>query len=280
MRSGGDGILPAANDYADEDNELKEKILSSVASMKDSISGMKIDKGIGAVIESVRAVNKYFEKSAPWKLATENNSARLDTVLYTAAEALRIISGILHPVMPGKMCELRRSLGIEEEACMKIRIEGLQHWGLLQAGTKLRDCSSLFQRIDVKDAKKEKNKAAPATVPAPENSEEQGLVSIDEFFKTKLMAAKIIAAEKVEGADKLLKVEIDIGSEKRSIVSGIAQHYSPADIIGKTIVLVSNLKPAKIRGIESRGMLLAAKNGKDLKLVIVEGDIPSGSSVG
>ena len=106
------------------------------------------------------------------------------------------------------------------------------------------------------------------------------MVSIDEFFKTKLKTAKVLAAEKVEGADKLLKLQIEVGSETRQLVAGVAQFYTPQEITGKTIVIVSNLKPAKIRGIESQGMLLAAKNGSNLKLVTVDGEMPSGVDIG
>ena len=105
-------------------------------------------------------------------------------------------------------------------------------------------------------------------------------MTIDQFFQTKLKTARVLAAEKVEGADKLLKLQIEVGSETRQLVAGVAQFYTPDEIVGKTIVIVANLKPAKIRGIESQGMLLAAKDGKNLKLVTVDGTMPSGVEIG
>ena len=108
----------------------------------------------------------------------------------------------------------------------------------------------------------------------------EDLIGIEDFAKVQLKTAKVLTAEKVEGADKLLKLSIEVGSEVRPLVAGVAQYYTPEEIIGKTIVIVANLKPAKIRGVESAGMLLAAKSGKKLALVTVEGDIPSGANIG
>lgn len=271
-----DSMIPSPGKDSEDEIQLKSKIFSSVATMKDAILGMKIDKGIEEIMSSVRAVNKYFEKCAPWKLAGENNSERLATVLYTGAEALRIISGILHPIMPSKMCELRKALGVPEEFCCKINIDALQHWGFLKPGSKVTDMGNLFPRIEM--IKKSPEKAVEKET--LETPMEDGLISIDEFFKAKLKTAKVLEAERVQGADKLLKLQIALGEEKRQIVAGIAQYYTPEQIIGKNIVVVSNLKPAKIRGIESNGMLLAAKEGKSLKLITIDGEIAAGSLVG
>ena len=143
----------------------------------------------------------------------------------------------------------------------------------------------LFPRIQDEEekpaapcAKPEKKEKAKAEAPAPEVAE---LITIDQFCKVKLKTAKVVAAEKLEGADKLLKLKIDVGeAEPRPLVAGVAKYYTPEEILGKTIVIVSNLQPAKIRGAESRGMLLAAKAGKELRLVTVDGDIPAGAEIG
>ena len=156
------------------------------------------------------------------------------------------------------------------------------------AGWTMKETAPLFPRIAVEEpsagaedtgkaAKAEKNgKKSPAPIP----QETAGVIAIDEFAKVKLKTAKVLSAEKVEGADKLLKLRIEVGSETRQLVAGVAKSYTPEEITGKTIVIVANLKPAKIRGIESQGMLLAAKNGDALKLVTVEGDMPSGIDIG
>ncbi|OGV51678.1 MAG: hypothetical protein A2017_10140 [Lentisphaerae bacterium GWF2_44_16] len=274
------GKLPPCGELSENENELKETVLNAVSQMENSIKNMKLNQGLDAVMNAVRAGNRYMEKTAPWTLAKNGNLEKLGTVLYTSAEALRIISGALFAVMPSKMSELRKTLGLKKDEIENISFAALQKWGALSAGTEITDIDGLFMRFKAEEAVPEKKNEKPKDK-APAPASETGIVTIDEFFKTQLKTAKILEAEKVDGADKLLKLQIDIGGEKRQLVAGIAQFYQPSDIIGKTIVVVSNLKPAKIRGIESQGMLLAAKDGKSLKLITVDGgDFPSGSSVG
>jgi methionyl-tRNA synthetase len=225
-------------------------------------------------MNAIRAANRYMEQTAPWKLAKEKNADRLNTVLYTAAESLRIISGLLYPVMPGKMCEIRKAIGLPETG---IEIFELKTWGKLTPGLKVLDIGSLFPRIEVAKADTAKTVKSPETVAVAA----EDIITIEDFGKIKLKTAKVLEAEKVEGADKLLRLQIDVGGQKRQLVAGIALFYKPEEVVGRTIVIVANLKPAKIRGIESCGMLLAAKDGKALKLITVDGgDFPSGASVG
>jgi methionyl-tRNA synthetase len=186
--------------------------------------------------------------------------------------------------MPEKMAELQRNLGVE--VCDKISTLDVNK--NVVANAKISDCGGLFPRIieekveekaapkTEKNAKQEKKSAAPKEVEV----NVANLVTIDEFFKTQLKTAKVLQAEKVEGADKLLKLQIQVGEETRQLVAGIALYYKPEEVVGKNIVIVANLVPAKIRGIESQGMLLAAKIGKDLKLITTDGEIASGASVG
>lgn len=268
------GIVPFPYQVQPEDIELKQICQNVVQQLVSSVNEMRLDRGIAAIFAVVRHVNKYFESSAPWKLAKDGNEKRLNTVLYCSIEALRIISGLLYPVMPQKCCEIRKSLGIGVEEGLDL--SSLSEWGLLKSGTKISDPLSLFPRIDTKSPLTDDKVGQGVQV----KSEEQGVVSIDEFAKIKLKTAKIISAEKVDGADKLLKLQIEIGTERRQIVAGIAKYYKPEELIGRIIVVVSNLKPAKIRGIESNGMLLAAKAGGELKLVTVDAQIASGGDVG
>ncbi|MFZ2653398.1 MAG: methionine--tRNA ligase [Victivallales bacterium] len=267
------GVIPAPGIELEYDKELRETVLDAVAEMEAAILGMKIDRGLEQVMNAIRAANRYMEKTAPWKLAKEQNKDRLNMVLYTAAESLRIISGILYPVMPAKMCEIRKSIGITDN---KIDINTLKMWGKLQPGLKVVDIGSLFPRVDVKSEAEKTAKSTETVAVAAED-----VITIEDFGKIKLRTAKVLEAEKVEGADKLLKLQIDVAGEKRQLIAGIAQFYKPEEVVGRTIVIVANLKPAKIRGIESRGMLLAAKDGKTLKLITVDGgDFPTGCSVG
>jgi methionyl-tRNA synthetase len=270
------GIIPVPVETAQTDfeKELRETVLSAVFEMEPAITGMKIDRGLEQIMNAIRAANRYMEQTAPWKLAKEKNADRLNTVLYTAAESLRIISGLLYPVMPGKMCEIRKAIGLPETG---IEIFELKTWGKLTPGLKVLDIGSLFPRIEVAKADTAKTVKSPETVAVAA----EDIITIEDFGKIKLKTAKVLEAEKVEGADKLLRLQIDVGGQKRQLVAGIALFYKPEEVVGRTIVIVANLKPAKIRGIESCGMLLAAKDGKALKLITVDGgDFPSGASVG
>jgi methionyl-tRNA synthetase len=282
------GVIPEPGPATPAEDELRGHALAAVAGMRTAVAAMHLERGIEHAINAVRAANRYLEQTAPWHLLKAGDTARFNTVLHAAAETLRIVSGLLHPVMPGKMCELRTHLGLGE-AADHVDIAGLSQWGGLTVGAAIRDPDPLFPRIQAEKTeaspapapKKDKTMtepaaAAPAPAPVAEN-----VITIDEFFRAQLRTATVLAAEKVEGADKLLKLRISLGgSEERTIVAGIAKFYAPEALVGRTVVVVANLKPAKIRGIESRGMLLAAKDGDTLRLVGVDGNAPPGCSVG
>jgi len=274
-----DPVIPVPGSETPDDIEFRDEVLKAVKVMENSIIDMKLNKGIEAVIAAVRAGNRYMEKTAPWKLAKENNADRLNSVLYNTAEALRIISGLLYPVIPEKSAIIRKSIGIGDD---KIIIDDLKVWGGLKAGLAVIDTGVLFPRIEVEGCALSQPKSADLTKQVLPTVAESvvDVITIDDFFKAKLKTAKVLTAEKVAKTDKLLKLTIEIGSEKRQIVAGIALFYKPEDIVGRTIVVVSNLKPAKICGIESNGMLLAAKIEDKLKIITIDGEFPSGASVG
>ncbi len=265
-----DGCIPAVEMQPVEEEEiLKKSVLEAISLLEESIDNMRIDQGLAAIGTAIREANRYLEKRQPWTLAKENKKNLLHTTLYYAAETLRITSSLLEPVMPKKMIELKQTLGIANE---EIKYEDIKQWGKLKAGTKLGKSTILFPRItnmaELKyDVHKEQEKC------------DASYITYEEFSKVKLVVARIIEAERIAGADKLLKLKIDIGNEQRQIVAGIALHYAPEALIGKQIVVVANLKPAKIRGIESNGMLLAASSGDKLHLITVDGEAISGSSV-
>ncbi|OVE77942.1 hypothetical protein BVX99_01035, partial [bacterium F16] len=276
-----EGKMPACGELQDLDLELQKTVLETVDAMETAIHEMKISRGLEAVISAIKACNKYFEQTAPWKLAKEEGGKeRLATVLYTAAESLRVLSGLLYPVIPTKMTAMRQALGIAE-ADLVPDVDGLRQWGLLVAGATVQDVKSLFPRIEVK---KEKMPPAPSKKKQPPQSGTNvvELIDIDDFFQTKLQVATVIEAEAVEGASKLLKLHVQLREERRQIIAGIAQWYSPDDLIGKNVVIVANLKPAKIFGLESEGMLLAAKKGKKSLTILTTDDrtFPSGATVG
>ena len=281
LRAG--GAIPAPGEPTGNEEEFNAAVDTAVSGMKNCLENMKLDQGIAAVLTAVRAGNRYVEQCAPWAMAKNNDTAHLNTVLYTVAANLRRLAVLLAPVMPGKMAELQKALGSGDEV---LTIGDLLAGNCPDpAGRMVQEVAPLFPRIQDEEekpaapcAKPEKKEKAKAEVPAPEVAE---LITIDQFCKVKLKTAKVVAAEKLEGADKLLKLKIDVGeAEPRPLVAGVAKYYTPEEILGKTIVIVSNLQPAKIRGAESRGMLLAAKAGKELRLVTVDGDIPAGAEIG
>ena len=279
------GVIPAPAELNADDAELADAVNAAIATMEESLKSYKLDQGINAAMNAVRAGNRYLEKCAPWTLAKQGDTARLHTVLHNAADALCRVAVLLAPVMPEKMSELLAVLGIADGQISGIA--ALKEFKSV-AGATMRETAPLFPRIVVEETEQS---AAPAAKPekkqpkqekkaAPETAETVGVVTIDQFFQTQLKTAKVLSAEKVEGADKLLKLQIEVGAETRQLVAGVAKFYTPEEITGKTIVIVANLKPAKIRGIESQGMLLAAKDGDTLKLVTTDGEIASGASVG
>jgi len=281
------GILPEPGESGEEELALRAAAVEAAGTMETTIGNMRLDMGLTAVANVVRAANRYLEKKQPWTLAKQDDKRPLHTVLYTAAETLRIVSGLLYPVMPGKMAELRVILGIQE---VVPDIRSLKVWGLLKPGTQLGEMQSLFPRIMPASIATDTAGTAATTATKPEVNgvssapakvapEGVALVEYADFQKIQLRTAKILEAEKVVGADKLLKLQIDVGGEKRQLVAGIALHYEPGVLIGKTVVVVANLKPATIRGVESNGMLLAASVGKELRLITVDGEFPSGAVV-
>ncbi|MGH8015554.1 MAG: methionine--tRNA ligase, partial [Candidatus Zixiibacteriota bacterium] len=247
--------------------ELIELAGTLSSSVYVHISEFRLDKAIAEVINLVKAGNKFFNDTAPWKLAKEGKTKELGGVLYTCCEVLRIVSILLYPVLPNKMKSLRAVFGLDDAT---LTLENAAKANVLKSGTKVELKEPLFPRQEAKEG-----------APTKDETHQSGnnLLDISEFAKAKLKVAQVLKAERVDGATKLLKLEIDLGNETRQIVAGVAEYYSPKQITGKKIIVVSNLKPAKIRGIESNGMLLAAKKGKQLTLVTLESDLPAGADV-
>lgn len=252
--------------------DLWTHVQTAVSEMSSQIENMRPDLGVAAVMTAVREANKYIGIREPWKQAKEEEKGPLYETLYVSLEALRVCAALLYPVMPAKMTALRSQIGCGSAEPV---VDDLKIFGKLVCGTELKEGEGLFPRH-------QKAKApSPAPVPKEKNVVTVEEIGIEDFFKAKLKTAHILEAERVEGADKLLKLQLDVGGEKRQIIAGIAKHYEPEQLTGKMIIVVTNLKPAVIRGVESRGMLLAASKGKKLTLVTVDADeFPSGAKVG
>ncbi len=279
------GLVPQPGAEGPDEVQLRESACGAAAAMEAAIGTMRLDLGLAAVANVVREANRYLERKQPWTQAKQADKAPLQTTLYFGVETLRIVSGLLYPVMPGKMAELRLALGLGGDAP---DIRSLREWGGLRPGGPVGVVQSLFPRILQEERAEGSETPVSKQAPKAAVSAQAGhpaapagvvLAEYADFQKIQFRTARILAAERVEGADKLLKLQIDVGGEPRQIVAGIAQHYDPAVLPGRTIVVVANLKPAKIRGIESNGMLLAASSGQTMKLITVDGDLPSGAVV-
>ena len=258
-----DGKIPMDEDDSPVGMVIKENGIKVVSDVWNHIESMQVNEAIETTLQYIRSVNKYMETMVPWKLAKSDNDAA-GKVLFTAAEALRISAVLLAPVMPN-----RTQIVLETFNATGSSLE----WGGLTPGKSLNKHDVLFPRIDVKKLEKPSQSNGKKTEP-------NNVITFDEFQNVELKTAKVLEAEKVEGADKLLKLQIEVGDEKRQIISGIAQHYSTENLIGKMIVVVTNLKPATIFGLESYGMLLAAKKGKDLTLITIDGEkVKSGMKI-
>ena len=250
-----DGRIPQDQDDSAEGLDVKSKAVETVAIVWEKIEVMRVNEAIEIILQFVRSINKYIETKAPWKLAKEEPEIA-GKVLFTAAEALRVSAILLSPIMPNRTQIVLETLGATES--------GLD-WGGLTSGIEVKLHDPLFPRINIK-------KLENSVENHGKKEELENVITFDEFQNVELKTAKILKAEKVEGADKLLKLQIKVGDERRQIVSGIAQFYSPEELVEKMIVVVTNLKPATIFGIESNGMLLAAKNGKTLTLMTIDSE--------
>jgi methionyl-tRNA synthetase len=242
---------------------------------------LEVSDALAAIFALIGRANKYIDEAAPWSLNKQGNRERLGTVLYTMVEVIRLSAVLLTPFLVETPTRIFAQLGLDTDPAAQGLMAGGK-WGQYPAGTKVRKGAPIFPRIDwEKEAEAVKEKPAPeqpkkkAVSPAAEQEQ----ITIDEFAKIQLRVAKVLSAEKVEGADKLLRLQVRLGSEERQIVAGIAKYYQPEELVGKEIVIVANLKPAKLRGILSQGMILAAGDGDNLALVVPEKAVGDGAEV-
>ena len=267
------GLVKNTKVLEDVDTELIALAQNTVKQYQDSMDKMEISVAIRTVWNLISRSNKYIDLTGPWALAKdESKQERLQTVMYNLIESLRIISVLIAPFMPNTAPKIWKQLGLGEFS--KVKFKDIKEWGTVMTETKVEQPEQIFPRIEEEKAEAVAKTVVPAVV---EQKKDEVEITIDEFAKVDLRVVKVLAAEKVEKADKLLKLKVDLGTEQREIVSGIAKHYAPEELVGKNVVMVINLKPAKIRGIVSQGMVLAASCGDELKVVEVE--MPEGSKV-
>lgn len=270
---GGVAAGPTVKEPVDDD--LATCAVETAKRFEIYMDDMKINDAINDVWALIRRSNKYIDETTPWVLAKDDAKAqRLQTVLYNLLEAQRIIATLVSPFIPASAAEMWKQLGLGDFA--EANLSAAQEWGRYPADTKVCKGHALFPRYDLKEEvaeAEEEKKAAQACPAAQEPTKPE--ITIDDFGKIDLRVGKIVACEKVPKAKKLLKLQVDLGTETRQIVSGISLYYKPEDLIGHCVIVVTNLKPVKLCGVESKGMLLAASDGNDnLQVAFVDGMAP------
>ncbi len=259
--------------------EIVDMAGRTIAEFQSKFDRFEFSRGLEVAWAFINNLNKYLVETQPWVLAGKgdrDSGARLEEVLYTSAETLRITAVLLYPVMPTSMKKLWGQLGFSGPL-EKMRYESLK-WGQFPAAQKISQAEVIFPRLDKEKTIEKLSSGAAHSVPGldPElkegttmKSDSNDLITIDQFSKIDLRAGEIKTAERIKGANKLLKITVDIGDEIRQVLSGIAEHYQPEDLIGMKVVVVANLKPRKMRGFESEGMIVAASVGKEGRPVLV-----------
>ncbi len=258
------------------DIELKQYIQDTIVRVEENMNKLHVSDALEEIMNIAKRCNKYIDETEPWVLGKQEDTIpRLKTVLYNLIEAIRILSILLQSFMP----ETAKKIQVQINANV-LDFESIKTFGKTEEG-KVEKPEPLFARIDDKKMLEEIQKDMESEMKVEEEKKEEeksNIITIDDFEKVELKVGQVLSVEKVENADKLLKLEVDLGTETRTIVSGIAKWYNQDNLLNKKIVVVTNLKPVKLRGIESNGMLLAAGE-EDVKLLTIDGDLPAGTSI-
>ncbi len=286
------GTLPKIGLPSEEDAELISAAEGLYGKVSAAMDALNVPDALTEIFKVVQRANKYIDDTMPWAIAKdESKKARLATVLYNLSETIRIVAVMLKPYLTKAPDIILDSLGIDPASVTDF--ESVRTFGALPAGSTVKKTPPLFPRIDIpkelkevekivlaeKQAEKKSQKSEPAK-PAVHEHKEKAQIGIEDFDKVQLKVATVLAAEKVEKSDKLLKLRVKIGGEERTVVSGIQKAYAPEYLVGKQVVMVTNLKPVKLRGIESQGMIICAENEKgELSFLTPERDVGDGAEI-
>ena len=290
-----DGVVPEPGEENESDIALRERFEALPAIVEKEMNELQFSIALSEIWKLIGDCNRYIDINQPWVLCkSEEGMPRLKTTMYYLAECIRAIAVYIMPTMPGTPAKIYEQLGLTDESLMTW--ESVQKFGGLKPGTKVCKGAALFPRVDVKkelealnggkteEPKKEEKKEKKAEKKQEKKAEAapaEGIATFDDFLKIKLIAAKIIACEKVEKSDKLLKETLDVGGGvTKTVCSGIAKYYKPEDLVGKTVVMVNNFAPRKMAGQLSEGMLLCAEDENGVKLLTVDGEVAPGSEIG
>ncbi len=278
-----DGTLPAEKKSGEFDDALIESVKGLRNIVDDAVENTQLNVALAEIFKVISAANKYIDETAPWILAkNEEEKPRLAMVLYNLLEAIRVTTTLLSAFMPTDMPKIWEQIGATAE---DVTYENADKYGVLSQNVTVKKGDIIFPRIDVEKEIDELNALIMAAAPKEEDTEKANLVpisetiSIDDFCKVDMRVAEVKECEKVPKAKKLLKLQLDDGFGTRQVVSGIAKWYEPEDLIGKKVIVVANLSPAKLCGVESQGMIVAADIGEDARVIFVDKDIPNGSKL-
>ncbi|MFY9604524.1 MAG: methionine--tRNA ligase [bacterium] len=271
------GVVPEPGPAEEIDKDLQAVVAAVPREVQEVMEKLELSNALAAIWKLVGRANKYIDETTPWILAREEASRpRLQTVLYNLAEALRIIAILLVPYLPTVPEKIWGQLGLGQ-GVREVPWQEAEKWGGLAPGTRVQRGEPIFPRIDPEEALKTEEEEEKVTEKACAKEER---ISIDEFARVDLRVVEVLAAERIEKSNKLLKLQVAMGEEKRQVVAGIAKYVEPEELVGKKLILVANLKPAKLMGIESNGMILAASDEEDnLSLLTVDRDIASGAKI-
>lgn len=303
-----EGVLPAPTQSGEFDEDLIAQATKTASLVEEHLDEMRFSNALTHIWELIGRTNKYIDETQPWALAkSEENQARLGSVMYNLAESIRIISILIQPFMTKTPAKIWEQLGIADQTDIQAW-ESAHKWGLLQAGSKLSRGEVLYPRLEVEkeleyidastaearrqaeeNKKKQEalkgetnvsdNQATENQAEAAKPTDAKEEILIDDFAKVELRVGQVTACEKHPNADKLLILQLDMGYEQRQVVSGIAKYYQPEEMVGKKVIVVANLKPVKLRGVMSQGMILAASHGEELTLATVDPSMPNGAIV-
>ncbi|MGX6446310.1 methionine--tRNA ligase [Neobacillus sp. K501] len=281
-----EGVIP---EYSGSITEFDESLLQmnreTVSKYEDAMEKMEFSVALTAIWQLVSRTNKYIDETQPWTLAkSEERKGELASVMAHLAESLRRMAVLLQPFLTRTPNGVFEQLGVREAALKTW--DSLASFGAIESGTKVEKGNPLFPRLEIADEvdfiRSKMGGTAPEQVQekkVEEKPEEIAEIAIDDFMKIDLRVAEVIQAEPIKKADKLLKLQLDLGYEKRQVVSGIAQYYKPEDLVGKKVICITNLKPVKLRGELSQGMILAGSKDGQLSLATVDQTLPNGSKV-
>ncbi len=263
-----DGVIPAPDKTDVLDDELKLAASEAVKGAVDNMATLHVADAMDSVWSLLRRCNKYIDETTPWTLAKNGETDRLATVLYNLCEGIRIAAVMIKPFLPETAEKMLSQLGCDIDS-----FESVSSFGALKAGTKTGVATPLFARIDENEKRKEIEEML-AEAEEPEEDDGLALIGIEDFAKVELVTAKILSCEEIKKSKKLYKLQVSLGKQTRQVCSGIKAYYTPDELIGKTVVLVKNLKPVKLCGEESFGMILAADDGDTVKVLFLDGTNP------